>query len=72
MFFNQYNPHPIRDCKVKTIGWIKNMIVVSTTTILQLQHMAQYIGVSNIAQGCLQGMTYAHMFTVQLPSSIHI
>ncbi len=34
--------------------------------------MAQYIGVSNIAQGCLQGMTYAHMFTVQLPSSIHI
>jgi hypothetical protein len=33
MFFNQYNPHPIRDCKVKTIGWIKNMIVVSTTTI---------------------------------------
>jgi hypothetical protein len=49
MFFNQYNPHPIRDCKVKTIGWIKNMIVVSITTILQLQHMVQYMGVSNIA-----------------------
>jgi hypothetical protein len=43
MFFNQYNPHPIRDCKAKTIGWIKNMIVVSTTTILQLQHIVQYL-----------------------------
>jgi hypothetical protein len=48
MFFNQNNPHPMRDYKVKTIGWIKNMIMVSTTTILQLQHMAQYMGISNI------------------------
>jgi hypothetical protein len=48
MFFNQNNPHPIKDYKVKTIGWIKNMIMVSTTTILQLQHMAQYMGVSNM------------------------
>jgi hypothetical protein len=48
------------------------MIVVSTTTIVQLQHMAQYMGVSNIAQGCVQGVTHAHMFTVRLPLSIHI
>jgi hypothetical protein len=71
MFFNQYNPHPIRDCSVKTTGWIKNMIMVSTTMILQLQHMAQYMGASNIVQGCPQGVTHAHMFTMQLSLSIH-
>jgi hypothetical protein len=47
------------------------MIMVSTTMILQLQHMAQYMGASNIVQGCPQGVTHAHMFTMQLSLSIH-
>jgi hypothetical protein len=47
------------------------MIVVSTITILQLQHMVQYMGASKIVQGCPRGVTHAHMFTMQLPFSIH-
>jgi hypothetical protein len=54
MLFNQYNPHPIKECRVKTIGWIKNMIVVSTTIILQLQHIAQYMGFPTLSRVILK------------------
>jgi hypothetical protein len=47
MLFNQYNPHPIKECKVKTI-------VVSTTIILQLQHMAQYMGFPTLSRVILK------------------
>jgi hypothetical protein len=33
IFCNQYNPHPIRDYRVKTTKWIEKMITISTTTI---------------------------------------